>query len=183
MDYTNLAAVGFGEGASTVIRWAAVAPAVQGVIALGGGVATVSEPLPDPLRPILYMSAMNDTTVRSQSITKAYSASQSPKRLIEFRESGHFAFTDLCPVTNGRGLFGEAERLGAQVTPALKARGTDGCQAPNVTVWNAWPIIRSSVIAELRAFFGSGTPGFALDQATLETLNTRGAVKATFTIG
>jgi predicted dienelactone hydrolase len=184
LDYANLAGVGFGEGADTVIRWAAAEPAVQGVVALGGGVsASGSTPLPDPLRPILYVSAVNDKTVRAQSIATAYRASQSPKRLIQLRDSGHFAFSDVCPVTNGRGLFGEAERLGAQVPLLLKNLGTDGCQAPNVTVLKAWPTIQSSVVAEFRSAMGSGTPGFALDQNTLDTLSTRGAVKATFTIG
>lgn len=186
IDLNNLAGVGHSAGANAVVRWSANEPRVQGLVLLAGGVSGPFSGgrLPEPMRPILFMSAANDKTISAESIASAYRSSQSPKRLIALNDSGHMAFTDLCTLGNvPGGLVGDAERLGIVVPPLLKTIGTDGCLTPNVATTKAWPIIKSSVVAELRAIFGSGTPGFGLDQGTLNTLADQGAVAASFTIG
>ena len=183
IDLNNLAALGHSAGADAVVRWSAGEPRVQGLIVMAGGVSGMSGKLPEPMRPILYMSADNDQIISAQSIASAYHASQSPKRLIALKDSGHLAFADICVIgADGGGMLADAERLGVKVPAVLRALGTDGCGAPNAPVTKAWPVIRSSVVAELRAIFGSGTPGFGLDQATLDTLAARGSVESTFTI-
>lgn len=184
VDLFNLAAVGHSAGANAAVRWAAGEPRVQGIVAMAGGVSNVFAQLPEPLRPILFLSAANDKTISAQSIQNGYRSSQSPKRLIALKDSGHLAFSDICMMAAGRGgLMADAERQGVKVPPMLKTLGADGCAAPNAPVTKAWPVINSSVVAELRAIFGSGTPGFGLDQGTLDTLASRGSVKSTFTIG
>ena len=184
VDLNNLAAVGHSAGANAAVRWAANEPRVQGLVLLAGGVSGPLGRLPEPMRPTLYMSAANDKIISAQSIADAYRSSQSPKRLIALKDSGHMAFTDLCTLGSGPGgMIGDAERLGIAVPPLLKTLGRDGCSSPNVSAKKSWPIIRSSVVAELRAIFGSGTPGFGLDQDTLNTLAGQGAVAASFTIG
>ena len=184
LDLSNMAAIGHSAGANAAIRWAANEPRVQGIVAMAGGVSRPFSKVRDALRPILYLAAVNDRTIGIQSMTGAYRSSESPKRLITVKDSGHLAFSDICTIAADRGgLFMEAERLGLKVPVLLKTLGTDGCNPPNAPVTKAWPVIESSVVAELRAVFGSGTPGFGLDQGTLDTLASRGAVRATFTIG
>ena len=184
VDLNNLAAVGHSAGANAIVRWSAGEPRVQGLVLLAGGVSGLSGQLPEPLRPVLFMSAANDRLVSAQSIASAYRSSQSPKRLIVLKDSGHLAFTEICTLGSGPGgLIGDAERLGVVVPAAMKLLGTDGCGPPNAAVTKAWPIVRSSVVAELRAIFGTGTPGFGLDSGTLDSLAGQGAVGSTFTIG
>jgi dienelactone hydrolase len=183
IDLTNLSAIGHSAGANAVVRWSANEPRVQGIVAMAGGVSSSFATLPDPLRPILFLSAHNDAIVRAQTIQAGYKKSQSPKRLIELNDSGHLVFSDICTIASDQGgILGAAEKLGLPVPPLLKILGTDGCNPPNEPVTKAFPIIKSSVVAELRAIYGAGTPGFALDQPTLNVLATRGAVKSTFTI-
>ena len=184
IDLNNLAALGHSAGANTAVRWSAGEPRVQGLIVMAGGVPGMFGKLPEPMRPILYMSADNDKIISAQRISSAYRASRSPKRLIALKDSGHLAFAEICVIgAGGGGTLADAERLGVKVPAVLRALGTDGCGAPNAPVTKAWPVIRSSVVAELRAIFGSGTPGFGLDQQTLNMLAARGAVESTFEIG
>ena len=179
-DLFNLAVIGRSTGGDTAIRWGADEPRVQGIVVLAGGVGAPR----DPLRPILFMAAANDQVVRAQSIQAAYRSSQSPKRLIMLNDSGHLSFTDVCTIAaDPGGLWREIMRLGAKAQDRAKVLLTDGCSAPNAPFANAWPVVNSSVVAQLRSVFGSGTPGFALDQTTLDALASRGAVKSRFTIG
>ncbi len=174
----QLAGIGHGVGADIIVRWAAANDRVMAIVLLGGGTTTTSRPLPEPLRPTLWIAGENDQRVKAGDTEAAFSKSRSPRRLVTLSASGHEAFSTWCDDRDN-----SAASKTNKIWAVLNRMFADGCAAPNQPTTSARPVIMSQTVAELRTVFGAGTPGFGLDQATLDALHKQGSVSATFAIG
>ncbi len=184
LDLNNLGAVGHSAGANAVINWSAREPRLQVVVALGGGASSILGSPKGGLQPILYIAGENDQIIRVRSIQQAFDTQRAPRRIIRLKRSGHLAFSDICTINRAKGgLLGTADSLKLTVLPPLRALAQDGCNPPTAPVHDAGPVMGLATLAELRTVFGAGTPGFGLDQDTLNNLATQGAVGSTFQIG
>jgi len=96
-----------------------------------------------------------DKVVEPATITAAYKAMNTPKRLIVLNNFGHLVFADLCEIGSSKGgLLEIADELHLPLPASLKTLATDGCFAPDSSPPVAWPVIRQAVTAQLRHSFG-----------------------------
>jgi dienelactone hydrolase len=177
LDTASVLVVGRGRGADAAIRFTAGNEQVLGIVAISGGAAAQSK-LPEPLRPTLWISTANDKTVSALAIRKKFETSRSPRRLVALSSGGHEATSLWCELRNASPAVKKPPEW-ANVRKSF----ADGCDEASTTSNPAWPIVKSQTLAEFRTILGAGTPGFGLDQETLNALSKSGATPASFAIG
>jgi dienelactone hydrolase len=176
LDLNKLTMIGHGTGADAAITWTASNDAVQGVVALSGGATRSGVVTVDPLRPILWLVADDDRTVAT-AVARAFQSWRSPRRLVRLSSGGAQTGTAWCEWFASRPLAKPDRRQ------VLKTRFGVGCNSERARATDSWPIVTSQTVAQLRSVLGAGSPGFGLDQGTLNLLTKSGATPSTFAIG
>jgi len=156
VDTTRLFPVGHSAGGSASTDIAGVRTDVQSWISLSSGIGATS-PVPaalqDPQKAALWMVGVDDQVVQPDSVTRAFTYTAGPRKLVTVPASGHNnVMSDICEI--GRedgGLVGIAESIGLSLPGFIVTLARDGCLSPpNVIGPDAWPVVRQFVTAELR---------------------------------
>lgn len=147
-----------------------------GVVATGGFAGYVSfasgaaddTALPDV--PSLFMAGSNDTIIESSRTRDAFERAPAPSWYLEFEDSGHLAFSDLCAVGDGDAtLIGLADAAGLSdfLDDGIRRLGTDGCEEPNRPVTEIWPGIHQATTGFFRHVFGLDAEPLGLDASAV----------------
>jgi fermentation-respiration switch protein FrsA (DUF1100 family) len=156
VDTSRLFPVGHsaGGGASTDI--AGVRGDVQSWISLSSGIgesAPVPRALLDPQKSALWMVGADDHVVQPESVSRAFTYTAGPRKLVTVPSSGHNnVMSDICEIgRESGGLIGIANSIGLSLPGFIVTLARDGCLSPpNVIGPDAWPVVRQFVTAELR---------------------------------
>lgn len=156
IDAERVAASGHSAGGGTALEVAGD-EGVAGYVSYASGVFDDAE-LPDV--PSLFMAGALDTIVEPSRTRAAFEAAPAPSFHLEFAESGHLVFSDLCAIGGGDANLvdlAEAAGLGDFLPEQLVRLATDGCDPPNRPVADVWPGIHQSTTAFYRLVFGIDT--------------------------
>jgi predicted dienelactone hydrolase len=143
-----------------------------GVVATGGFAGYVSfasgasadTDLPDV--PSMFMAGGIDTIIEPTRTRDAFDRAPAPSWYLEFEDSGHLAFSDLCAVGDGDAtLIGLADAAGLSefLDDGVRRLGTDGCEEPNRAVTEVWPGIHQATTGFFRYVFGIDAEPLGLD--------------------
>ncbi len=161
IDMSRVAAIGHSLGGALSEALAEADQRVTTFIGMAGATVgsfgqTTSGPsstVPD--KPGMLMVGTADQVASPTGIAKAFTAMKVPKRLVTLDNFGHLVFSDVCEIGAGKdGLLAIASEVHIVVPASLKTLASDGCNAPDTPVSQGWPVIRQSVIAQLRHVFG-----------------------------
>jgi predicted dienelactone hydrolase len=161
IDMSRVAAIGHSLGGAISEAVAAADHRVTTFIGMAGATVgsfgqTTSGPtsmVPD--KPGMLMVGTADQIASPTGIANAFTAMKAPKRLVTLDNFGHLVFADICEIGAGQGgLLAIASEVHIAVPASLKTLASDGCNAPDTSVSKGWPVIRQSVIAQLRHVFG-----------------------------
>ncbi|MEZ5246567.1 MAG: hypothetical protein R2707_15825 [Acidimicrobiales bacterium] len=147
-----------------------------GVVATGGFAGYVSfasgasadTDLPDV--PSMFMAGSIDTIIEPTRTRDAFDRAPAPSWYLEFEDSGHLAFSDLCAVGDGDAtLIGLADAAGLSefLDDGVRRLGTDGCEEPNRDVTEVWPGIHQATTGFFRYVFGIDAEPLGLDASAV----------------
>ncbi|MEM7142702.1 MAG: hypothetical protein AAF548_16890 [Actinomycetota bacterium] len=173
IDHDRVGIAGHSAGGGTALRVAADGE-MLGYVSYASG-AFDDAPLPDV--PSLFMSGLIDTIVEPGRTLAAYEAAPAPRWLMEFADSGHLAFSDLCVVGDGDAnliTLAEAAGLSDFLDDGLRRLGSDGCDPPNRPVEEIWPGMHQATTGFFRWIFGFdeeplGLDGLPVDGVSIST--------------
>lgn len=169
IDMTRIGAVGHSAGGRAVENLALVDPRVDTFIGMAGASvgALDSDTVDVPTQPGLLITGDIDNVVTLDKMRAAYADMNSPKRFVLLHNAGHLVFSDICRVGGDQGgLTAIADLIGIPIPPQLKLLATDGCASPAIPVTEDWPVIRQTVIAQLRSALGIDDTTAGLDGLT-----------------
>lgn len=164
IDMNRIGAVGHSAGGAAVEKLAVEDHQVKVFIGLAGATVGAFGQTANgagstvPSVPGLLESGTADQVVPTKTMVAAYNHLNQPKRFITLTNAGHLVFSDICQISPGQGgLLGAAAKIHLPVPAQLKPLASDGCQATDLPVTQAWPAINQSVAAELRWALGFDT--------------------------
>jgi dienelactone hydrolase len=159
IDTTRLFPIGHSAGgrAAMVLGGRADVPAV---VVMDFGFSP--EPLPGLQRsdlPVLWITGQNDNVVPLDRVQLGFEHTAGERKLVALPRSGHNnAVTEICEIGRGRGgLTGIAAAAGVQLPEAIVSLANDGCDPPNATGAEIWPVAFHFITAELRYRSGLDT--------------------------
>ncbi|MEQ8843083.1 MAG: hypothetical protein RIB98_19070 [Acidimicrobiales bacterium] len=167
IDADRVGLSGHSAGGGTTLAVAATGD-FAGYVSYASG-AFGDEPLPD--MPSMFMAGAIDTIVEPSRTIDAFDEAPAPSWYLEFADSGHLAFSDLCAVGTGDAtLIGlaEAAGLGDFLDDNIRRLGTDGCEEPNRPVTEIWPGVHQATTGFFRYVFGIDAEPVGLDASAVE---------------
>lgn len=153
IDPDRIGVSGHSAGGGTTLATVA-ALEVAGYVSYASG-SYDGAALPDV--PSMFMAGSGDTVVEPARTRAAFDSAPAPSWYLEFADSGHLAFSDLCAVGDGDAtLIGlaEAAGLGEFLDDGIRRLGTDGCEEPNRPVTEVWPGVHQATTGFFRWVFG-----------------------------
>ena len=90
---------------------------------------------------------------------------------MEFADSGHLAFSDLCAVGDGGATLidlADAAGLSEFLSDGIRRLGTDGCEEPNRPVEEVWPGIHQAATGFFRYVFGMDPVPVGVDESIVD---------------
>ena len=164
IDESRVGMSGHSAGGGTTLAVASAGD-IAGYVSYASG-AFSDEPLPDV--PSLFMAGEIDTIVEPGRTADAFSAAPAPSWYLEFADSGHLAFSDLCAVGDGDATLidlADAAGLSDFLNDGIRRLGTDGCEDPNRPVKEVWPGIHQATTGFFRFVFGTDESPVGLDES------------------
>lgn len=162
IDESRVGMSGHSAGGGTTLAVASAGD-IAGYVSYASG-AFSDEPLPDV--PSLFMAGEIDTIVEPGRTADAFIAAPAPSWYLEFADSGHLAFSDLCAVGDGDATLidlADAAGLADFLNDGIRRLGTDGCEDPNRPVQEVWPGIHQATTGFFRFVFGIDESPIGLD--------------------
>jgi predicted dienelactone hydrolase len=153
VDPDRIGVSGHSAGGGTTLATVAALD-VAGYVSYASG-SYDGAALPDV--PSMFMAGSGDTVVEPARTRAAFDSAPAPSWYLEFADSGHLAFSDLCAVGDGDAtLIGlaEAAGLGEFLDDGIRRLGTDGCEDPNRPVTEVWPGVHQATTGFFRWVFG-----------------------------
>jgi dienelactone hydrolase len=148
LDLGRLATLGHSAGGGAVVDLAASDQRVRAFVSMAG-VTDVS--LPRKGLPGLLLAGAQDMAVPASQVASLYDLLPPPKRLVVIGQSGHNAFADTCSIgADQGGPVAISQRLGLPIPASLLRLAADGCNPPDVSPTVVYPLIRHTVVAQLR---------------------------------
>jgi dienelactone hydrolase len=167
IDAERIGISGHSAGGGTTLAVAAQGD-IDGYVSYASA-ASADGDLPDV--PSLFMAGSIDTIVPPDRTRDAFDRAPAPSWYLEFADSGHLAFSDLCVVGDGdANLIGlaEAAGLGDFLTDGIRRLGSDGCEPPNRPVKEVWPAIHQATTGFFLWVFGVDPEPLGLDEFTVD---------------
>jgi dienelactone hydrolase len=121
-----------------------------------------------PAIPGLVMMGNVDGVVRPDQTLGTWAVTPQPAALVNLKETGHLAFSDLCVIGRDRGgILQIARENGIEVNDLLVRLGTDGCDAEvNLAMEVVFPAINGASVAFLEGALRNGdATGWQADYA------------------
>lgn len=173
IDQTRVGISGHSAGGGTTLAVAGLGD-IAGYVSYASGAPDDTEL---PAVPSLFMAGAIDTIVDPARTRAAFDAAPSPSWYLEFADSGHLAFSDLCAVGDSDATLidlAEAAGLGEFLDDGIRRLGTDGCEPPNRPVEEIWPAVHQATTGFFRWVFGIdpeplGLEEFSVDGITVAT--------------
>lgn len=156
VDPERVAVAGHSAGAGASYRFASSDPRTDAAIlySVGTGREGAEMPAP-PTVPVMVMLGETDDIITADTTRELHAGLSAPKFLVEFADSGHLVFSDLCLVGGeSGGLIGIAESIELPIPEDFKRLGTDGCEADDLPVNEAFAAINGLSVAFLVNVFG-----------------------------
>lgn len=166
IDADRVGASGHSAGGGTTLGITAEG-GIAGYISYASG-ASDDTALPEV--PSLFMAGGIDTIIEPTRTRAAFDRAPAPSFYLEFADSGHLAFSDLCAVGDGgANLIGLADAAGLSdfLNDNIRRLGTDGCDEPNRPVTEVWPGVHQASIGFWRWVFGIDAEPLGLDAAAV----------------
>ena len=171
VDAERVVAMGHSAGGGTILA-ASLDDRIDGYISLASGAlgmnsdSSAAPALPN--KPSFFIAGALDGIISAEEATRpSFEAVPGPSRLWIIDGVGHNGFDDFCTFGNGSGIIGVAIASGLgpllESMGGLKRLGEDGCLPPAQPVDLGFPIIRHSVVAQLRFWFGDDASPMGLD--------------------
>lgn len=165
IDAERVAVSGHSAGGGTSLAVAAAGD-ILGYISYASGASErfVTDGLPDV--PSVYMAGSLDEIIAATRTREAFDLAPSPSWYLEFADSGHLAFSDLCSVGDGDATLidlADAAGLGELIDDGLRRLGTDGCEDPNRPTEEIWPGVHQASVGFYRWLFGEDSEPQGMD--------------------
>ena len=167
IDADRVGVSGHSAGGGTTLNVASTG-GFAGYVSYASGAIGASDALPDI--PSLFMAGGDDSIIAASRTREAFDLAPAPSWYLEFADSGHLVFSDLCAVGDGDAtLIGLAESagLGEFLDDDIRRLGTDGCEEPNRPVTEVWPGIHQATTGFWRYVFGIDAEPLGLDAAAV----------------
>ncbi len=167
IDADRVGISGHSAGGGTTLAVAATGD-FAGYVSFASGARDDTE-LPD--MPSMFMAGEIDTIIEPERTRSAFDLAPAPSWYLEFADSGHLAFSDLCAVGDGDAtLIGLADAAGLSdfLNDGIRRLGTDGCEEPNRPVTEVWPGIHQATTGFFRFVFGIDEEPIGVDASVVD---------------
>lgn len=174
IDAERVAVSGHSAGGGTSLAVAGAGD-ILGYISYASGASEqfVDEGLPD--MPSVFMAGALDEIISAERTREAFDLAPSPSWFLEFADSGHLAFSDLCSVGDGDATLidlADAAGLSDLINDNLRRLGTDGCEEPNRPTEEVWPGIHQASVGFYRWLFGEDLEPQGMDAPAVTGVTT-----------
>ena len=169
IDGERVAVSGHSAGGGTSLAVAAAGD-ILGYISYASGASEQFETDGLPDVPSVFMAGAIDTIISPERTRAAFDLAPSPSWYLEFADSGHLAFSDLCSVGDGDATLidlADAAGLSDFLDDGLRRLGTDGCEPPNRPTPEVWPGIHQASVGFYRWLFGDDLEPQGLDASAI----------------